>query len=78
MTGRCHRRSAAERELKVLDVNIYRHHCQSPQEYYHQLRQQGVAAIRLVPQLQPQDAEAWGIFCVRFLLFGYAKISAGW
>lgn len=41
MTGRCHRRSAAERELEVLDVNIYRHHCQSPQQYYHQLRQQG-------------------------------------
>ncbi|MCS4272579.1 uncharacterized protein M2416_003064 [Raoultella sp. BIGb0132] len=90
MTGRCHRRSAAERELKVLDVNIYRHHCQSPQQYYHQLRQQGVAAIRLVPQLQPQDAEAWGAFlCAvfaiwvredigRMVIFPFESALRGW
>nr|VUD33381.1 Uncharacterised protein [Raoultella sp. NCTC 9187] len=78
MTGRCHRRSAAERELKVLDVNIYRHHCQSPQHIITSCASRALqrsAWFHSFSRKMPRPGER---FCARFLLFGYAKISAGW
>lgn len=77
MTGcrtECH--SLAHNEPAVQEVKVYRHHCQQPQQLYRELRAQGVRAVRFIPQLRAEDANAWGNFlCAIFHIWAREDIG---
>ena len=77
MTGcrtECH--SLAHNEPAVQEVKVYLHHCQQPLQFYRELRAQGVRAVRFIPQLRAEDANAWGNFlCAIFHIWAREDIG---